>query len=146
MHAMQLTPEQEKLFEKRRIDAQVFAINLGLGEQPGLVIGLDLQNLTALLAAFSVFAAEADKNLDETTPPAPGPASGTAPEVPPPSTEGLLDLRATTLYNAYCESTGYRSVITGDALPLFPNTSEAVQNAWRAAAHSTFVHPAFGRR
>jgi hypothetical protein len=37
-------------------------------------------------------------------------------------------------YNAYCETTGWKSAITGEDLPPFNETPEAVQTGWIAAA------------
>lgn len=37
-------------------------------------------------------------------------------------------------YEAYSHSTGGKSAITGDELPVFDETPERVQNAWMAAA------------
>lgn len=37
-------------------------------------------------------------------------------------------------YDAYCESTDYKSAVTGDPLPEFDQTNERVQAAWK---HST---------
>ena len=39
-------------------------------------------------------------------------------------------------YNAYCESTGGKSAVTGDKLPEFQATRESVQVAWK---HSTIA-------
>jgi hypothetical protein len=37
-------------------------------------------------------------------------------------------------YDAYCGTTGFKSAITGDPLPPFHLTPEAVQSGWIAAA------------
>jgi hypothetical protein len=39
-------------------------------------------------------------------------------------------------YEACCESTGWKSAVTGQDLPPFYETPEAVQVAWMAAAHA----------
>lgn len=37
-------------------------------------------------------------------------------------------------YNAYCESTGGKSLVTGDKLPEFKYLSEDIKTAWNRAA------------
>lgn len=37
-------------------------------------------------------------------------------------------------YEAYCETTGWKSAVTGADLPPFEKTPEAVQKGWIAAA------------
>ena len=46
-------------------------------------------------------------------------------------------------YEAYCETTGWKSAITGADLPPFDKTPEAVQNGWIAAAQAVIEnqHP-----
>ena len=39
-------------------------------------------------------------------------------------------------YDAYCVQTGGVSAVTGDKLPAFEDTPEAVQLAWYAAAQA----------
>lgn len=39
-------------------------------------------------------------------------------------------------YEAYCEATGWRSAITGQELPPFDKTPDAVQAGWMAAAYA----------
>jgi len=39
-------------------------------------------------------------------------------------------------YEAYCEQTGGKSVITGDKLPPFEKTPKSVQLAWACAARA----------
>lgn len=41
---------------------------------------------------------------------------------------------AQELYEAYCEHTGWKSAVTGAALPPWPEVGRAVQDAWRAVA------------
>lgn len=41
---------------------------------------------------------------------------------------------ARTAYEAYCETTGWKSAVTGADLPQFYDTPEAVQTGWKAAA------------
>lgn len=41
-------------------------------------------------------------------------------------------------YDAYAESTGGVSAVTGDKLPEFENTSDAVQEAWIAAVDAVW--------
>jgi hypothetical protein len=38
-------------------------------------------------------------------------------------------------YEAYCETTGWKSAISGAALPPFDKTPDAVQKGWIAAAN-----------
>lgn len=45
-------------------------------------------------------------------------------------------LLARIAYEAYCETTGWKSAVTGADLPSFYETPEAVQNGWEAAAHA----------
>ena len=37
-------------------------------------------------------------------------------------------------YEAYCESTGWKSLISGDQLPPFDKLKPTIQEAWRMAA------------
>lgn len=37
-------------------------------------------------------------------------------------------------YEAYCENTGWRSLITGDRLPSWNQQDAALQSAWNVAA------------
>lgn len=52
----------------------------------------------------------------------------------------MRDIRAEELelgriaYEAYCETTDWKSAVTGAALPQFFDTPEKVQNGWAAAA------------
>ena len=39
-------------------------------------------------------------------------------------------------YEAYCESTGWKSAITGADLPAFQDTPQSVQTGWIAAAQA----------
>ena len=38
------------------------------------------------------------------------------------------------VYEAYCESTGWKSLISGDQLPPFNKLKPSIQEAWRMAA------------
>jgi hypothetical protein len=41
-----------------------------------------------------------------------------------------------TAYEAYCETTGWKSAVTGAELPKFYAAPEAVQKGWIAAAQA----------
>lgn len=47
-------------------------------------------------------------------------------------------------YEAYCQVTGYRSLITGDNLPEFKDLHEPIKRAWASAAEA--VMKEFWRR
>lgn len=130
------TEEQKKRLTLLLVDAQAF-VQIQLGLAPDRHIALDYVNLCKLLANFGLFsnAVDEEQSSQETAPPVTSPAAR----------QNLEDLRAKALYDAYCERTGYRSAVTGDPLPTFEKLPEAVRDAWGAAAHATFVHPAFGR-
>ena len=40
------------------------------------------------------------------------------------------------MYEAYCEQTGWRSAVTGAALPQWNQCSKAVQRAWDASSNA----------
>jgi len=48
----------------------------------------------------------------------------------------MLD-HAAAMYNAYCEYTDYKSVVTGDDLPKWDDLRHDVKEAWIAAAHGS---------
>jgi hypothetical protein len=39
-------------------------------------------------------------------------------------------------YDAYCKSTGGKSLISGDILPAFENLKQSIRDAWEAAANA----------
>ena len=39
-------------------------------------------------------------------------------------------------YNAYCKDTGWKSLVSGAQLPTWQLLSEAIREAWEAAAHA----------
>lgn len=51
---------------------------------------------------------------------------------------------AEVAYNGYCKSTNWKSAVTGEKLPAFKDTPEAVKKGWRAAIKAieeyTFKH------
>jgi hypothetical protein len=47
-------------------------------------------------------------------------------------------------YEAYCEKTGWKSLVSGDQLPPFNKLVPAIQEAWAAAANAV-VNAVTGR-
>lgn len=52
--------------------------------------------------------------------------------------EKLIEHLARIAYGAYCETTGWKSAITGANLPPYDNNIEAVKIGWRAAVKVVF--------
>jgi hypothetical protein len=42
-------------------------------------------------------------------------------------------------YNAYCDTTGWKSAVTGAKLPPFTSASDVVRDAWEAASVAVAV-------
>jgi len=42
-------------------------------------------------------------------------------------------------YEAYCEATGWKSLISGEALPTWTDQAAEIRRAWRAAAHAVLA-------
>ena len=43
-------------------------------------------------------------------------------------------------YDGYCKQTGWKSLVSGDALPQFDQLKPAIQNAWAASAIALSLH------
>jgi len=55
-----------------------------------------------------------------------------------------IERLAMVAYHAYCESTDWKSAVTGSNLPLFDNTTNAIKVAWMAAAKAVSDDIIFG--
>lgn len=53
--------------------------------------------------------------------------------------EDLLYTLGKTNYDAYCNSTGGVSLVSGDKLPDFENLKEPIKKAWKEAAKELLI-------